>query len=927
MAALFGSNTMTLKELEILGFKSFADKTRISFSTSVSGVVGPNGCGKSNVLDSMKWVLGEKSVKTMRGEKMEDVIFAGTATRKAANFAQVSLTFDNRLRFLNLDTDDVKVGRRLYRDGQSQYFINDSRVALKEIEDLFRDTGVGKSSYSFMEQGRMDQILSSKPEDRRLIFEEAAGVSRFKAQREDAEKNLENTQLNLTRVQDIQRELERELKIKEEQAKKTAQYNSLKDKYKEHDLKIRYLMVKDANEKLEDLKEKLSRRHAEKEKIQQKLIQMQERLAALDDDERNLKEELHKKDTSSQVANEKILQLSNTIAEKETQKVSFSSQLSGLKERITQFEKRIKALKNEAAEQNQFTLKLDLKVSDIEKEIQRLQKRIDECAHEAAAADAELARLEKEKSEANKKLDEVHARQEETIRELLDSLKAEKSRWEKTAKNREQAFTEIELYCNETEASLNAILSSPDDHLPQMRADLQRLKDSKVFGKIAEKAHVLAEMSRGLYEILFEKGGVHSRKEELDEEITALEKLIDHADKETARLNAKKLALADETSVKKQEREKLLGDIKSLNVEINSIKAKEKDLAQQIDNEQSNMGFVKAQFTEIDRSVMQLAQEQKNLTREVEKLKSSIEKETQRIAGIERDIGKVEEKRKELVDTMRRESSKTDEVFQATNELEGKIGALNGTRDSLLQNIYNDYTLTWQELSGQFTSGKLQLADEKEKLTELQREISGLGQINQLAIEEHRHLKEMYDHQKTQVDDILKAQDDIKKVMEEIRLKSETLFRESFEQINHNFAEIFGKLFNGGQAKLELLDPENPLASGIEIEATPPGKRTKSMRLMSGGEKAMTAIALMFAIYMVRSSPFCVLDEIDAPLDEQNVGRFLTLLDEFAKNTQFILITHNKKTMGKAQVLYGVTMNEPGVSTLLSVELSKAATL
>ncbi|AFM11604.1 chromosome segregation SMC family protein [Turneriella parva] len=915
---------MLLKELEILGFKSFADKIKVSFSTSVSAVVGPNGCGKSNILDSLKWVLGEKSVKTMRGEKMEDVIFAGTSTRKPANFAQVSLTFDNRLRLLKIDTDDVKVGRRLYRDGQSQYFINDSRVALKEIEDLFRDTGIGKSSYSFMEQGRMDQILSSKPEDRRLIFEEAAGVSRFKAQREEAEKNLENTQLNLTRIQDIQRELERELKIKEAQAKKTAEYNSLMAKYKDHDLKIRYLMVRDSNDKLEDLKEKLSRRHGEKEKIQQKLIQMQERLAALDEDERTLKEELHKKDTSSQMANLQIAQLGQKIEEKETQKASFSSQLAGLKERIGKFEKRIKELKAEAAEQNQFTLKLDLKVSDIQKEIARLQKRIDECAEESAAADADLLRLEAEKAEATKKLNEVHARQEETIRELLDSLKAEKSRWEKTAKNREQAFTEIELYCNETSASLEAILAAPDDHLPQMRKDLQRVKDSRIFEKISEKAHLLAEMSRGLYEILFEKGGVHSRKEELDEEITALEKQIDLTTKESARLTARKLQLADETSANKQEREKLLGDIKSLNVEITSVKEKEKNLAGQIANEESNMGFVRAQFTEIDRSVVQLAQEQKNLTREVEKLKSSIEKETQRIAGIERDIQKAEEKRRELVQTMKNESGKTDEVFTAINELEGKIGALGGSRDILLQNIYNDYTLTWQELSAQFTSGKMQLADEKEKLTELQRGISALGQINQLAIEEHRHIKEMYDHQQTQVDDILRAQEDIKKVMAEIQAKSETLFRESFEQINHNFAEIFGKLFNGGQAKLDLLEPDRPLASGIEIEATPPGKKTKSMRLMSGGEKAMTAIALMFAIYMVRSSPFCVLDEIDAPLDEQNVGRFLTLLDEFARNTQFILITHNKKTMGKAQVLYGVTMNEPGVSTLLSVELSKA---
>jgi chromosome segregation protein len=915
---------MLLKELEILGFKSFADKIKVSFSNSVSGVVGPNGCGKSNILDSMKWVLGEKSVKTMRGEKMEDVIFAGTSTRKSANFAQVSLTFDNRIRLLKIDTDDVKVGRRLYRDGQSQYFINDSRVALKEIEDLFRDTGIGKSSYSFMEQGRMDQILSSKPEDRRLIFEEAAGISRFKAQREEAEKNLENTQLNLTRIQDIQRELERELKIKEAQAKKTAEYNALREKYKAHDLKIRYLMVRDANDKLDDLKEKLNRRHAEKEKIQQKLIQMQERLTTLDEDERALKEELHKKDVSSQVASEKIAQLTHAIAEKEERKTTLAAQLGGLKEQIVIFEKRIKELKKETTEQNQFTLQLDLKVSDIEKEITRLQARIEACAQESAAAELELQRLEKEKLATEKSLKEVHAKHEEAIRELLDSLKNEKTRWEKTAKNREQAYGDVEKLCNDTAGSLEKIIASPDTTSGEIIKEIRKLTESGVFKKISEKANVLAEMSRGLYEILFEQGGVHSRKEELDEEISLLDRTLENAIKEQYRLQEKKQQLSEESASHKQEREKLLGDVKSLNVQISSVKEKEKNLTGQISNEEANMGFLRAQFTEIDRSLVQLSQEQKNLTREVEKLRSSIEKESQRIAGIERDIQKVEDKRRELADTMKRESSKTDEVFTATNELEGKIGQFSGGRDTLLQNIYNDYGLSWQEVSTQFTSGKLQLADEKDKLTELQRAISSLGQINQLAIEEHRHIKEMYDHQQNQVDDILKARADIEKVMLEIQQKSETLFRESFEQINHNFAELFGKLFNGGQAKLDLLDPEKPLSSGIEIEATPPGKRQKSMRLLSGGEKALTAIALMFALYMVRSSPFCVLDEIDAPLDEQNVGRFLTLLDDFAKNTQFILITHNKKTMSKANVLYGVTMNEPGVSTLLSVELTKA---
>ncbi|HRP68494.1 MAG TPA: AAA family ATPase, partial [Turneriella sp.] len=858
---------MLLKELEILGFKSFADKTKITFSTSVSGVVGPNGCGKSNVLDAMKWVLGEKSVKTMRGEKMEDVIFTGTSTRKAANFAQVSLTFDNRIRLLKIDTDDVKVGRRLYRDGQSQYFINDSRVALKEIEDLFRDTGIGKSSYSFMEQGRMDQILSSKPEDRRLIFEEAAGISRFKAQREEAEKNLQSTQLNLTRVEDIQRSLGRELKSIAEQAKKTTEYNALMEKFKHHDLKIRYLMVKDANTKIDDLKEKLSRRHAEKEKIQQKLIQMQERLTTLDEDERRLKEELHKKDVSSQVATEKIAQLSRTLETHESQKNTLQSQLKGLKEQLTRLEKRIKELKNEAAQQNQFTLKLDLKVSDIEKEIERLDSRLIACADEAKKADSELSRLAKERANSEKKLQQVNARQQETVHELLVSLKNEKARWEKTAQNRDAAFSEIEKLCAEMAANLSALAGGNYPDTAALQNEIQKISDSGKLKSITTNAHLLSEMSRGLHEILFEKGGVHSRKEELDEEIAALEKQIADAIKEEKNLSDTKQRLAEEVAAKRQEREKFIGEINSLNIQKINIKEKEENLSQQIKNEETNMHFVRAQFTEVDRSVIQLTQDQKNLVREIEKLKSGIEKESQRIQGIEKDIQKVDEKRRELIETMKRESSKTDEVFVAVSELEGKIGTMSGARDLSLQNIYNDYALSWQELSEKFISGKLVVADEKEKLAELQRAISALGQINQLAIEQHRHVQEMYDHQQAQVDDIMKARADIEKVMADIQQKSEALFRESFEQINNNFANIFGRLFNGGHAQLELLEPDKPLTSGIEIEATPPNKKTKSMRLMSGGEKTMTAIALMFAIYMVRSAPFCVLDEIDAPLD------------------------------------------------------------
>ncbi|MCS6972205.1 MAG: AAA family ATPase, partial [Leptospiraceae bacterium] len=679
-----------LKELEIFGFKSFAEKTRFTFSSAISGIVGPNGCGKSNVLDSIKWVLGEKSVRTMRGEKMEDVIFAGTATRRPANFAQVSLTLDNRFRLLRIDSDEVKITRRLYRDGQSQYFINDSRVTLREIEDLLRDTGIGKSSYSFMEQGRMDLILSSRPEDRRLIFEEAAGISRFKAQREEAEKNLEQAQLNLTRIQDIQRELERELRLKEAQAKKTAEYNALVEKYREHDLRIRYLQLRDAEEKLTELRTKLARRHAEKEKIQQRNIRMQEQLAQLDENERQLKEELHRKDLTSQLAGEKIGQFNAAIAEKEERKSVLESQLATLREQLARVERRIRELKKEAAEKNQLRLGLDSQVSETQKEITNLEKRIAAAEEGIRKAAQQIHKHESEKSALEQALTGLRQEHSEAIRELLQSLKNEKVRWEKTAKERENAFTEIELYCNEVNANLNALLHYPDHELPQLRQELKRLLESAVHTRIVEKARFLAELSRGLYEILFEKGGVHARKEELDEKISRCEEAIRVADHAIAAALRQKQELTAEIANIREQREKLFGELKSLNVQIHSTREKEQDIAGQLANEENNLTFLRRQYMETERLLLQLGQEQKNLAKEVEKLRTSMEKENQRIAGIERDIRRLEEKRREIANTLKAESSRTDEVFTAINELEGKIGTITGMRETLLQAIYND---------------------------------------------------------------------------------------------------------------------------------------------------------------------------------------------------------------------------------------------
>ena len=297
---------MVLKELEISGFKSFANKTVIRFEHAVTAVVGPNGCGKSNILDAVKWVLGERSVKAIRGENKEDVIFSGTDQRKAVNYAEVQITFDNRQRLFSLDRDEVKIGRRLYRDGQNQYLLSDQRVTLKEIENLLMDTGVGKSSYSFMEQGRMDMILSSKPEDRRSIFEEAAGISRFKSQRQEAERNLENARVNMTRVEDILRELERELKIKTAQAEKTKKYNTLKESMQKHDLKIRLLTIEELGNQLKEKDQKLKKRLAQQEKLRQKSIQTEDKIQQSHAQQQQIQEQLHQKNITNQVSREKL---------------------------------------------------------------------------------------------------------------------------------------------------------------------------------------------------------------------------------------------------------------------------------------------------------------------------------------------------------------------------------------------------------------------------------------------------------------------------------------------------------------------------------------------------------------------------------------------------------------------------------------------
>lgn len=918
---------MVLKEIEINGFKSFANKTTIRLEHPLTAIVGPNGCGKSNILDALKWVLGEKSVRSIRGEKMEDVIFSGTDTKKALNYAEVIITLKNEGRFLPIDSDLVKIGRRLYRDGQSQYFLNDNRVSRKEIETLLLDTGLGKSAYSFMEQGRMDMILSSKPEERRYIFEEAAGISRFKAQKEEAEKNLESTQHNITRLQDILHELERELKLKQSQAEKTKKYNLLREKQKEHDLRIRYYTLKEIDEKKEHLQKKLQNKMAQIEKAKQKILLLEQQIHKIEEEQNNLRTELHQKDLGNQISRERISQEEKKIKDLENQRDSLEKQKKELVEQIKRIEKRLNDLKREYSHQNQLTLELNIRLEDAEKNLEDLKKKSQIVEKELLENTKAKEKLKQEYKNLQLALKEKREKMELVIQDLLNSLQKESLLWQEKEQqfiHKKQNLSEkLKKFIENLKREYEKHAKSPEKFYLEFPKILQNFPLSDFLADLQN----LTQIPASLRHTLFEKGGIHSQKQELSQAIEDIEKKLLILENSENQIIEKMNSLEKEKEEIRINHENLMRDIQSFQVQRKGYVERERDLKVQLENEEKSYNYFIQQYQKLEKQILALVEEEKKSLAGIENLKSNISQELSRMENLEKKIYKLEEKKREIQENMKLESEKNNQLFGEINEMEVQLGTLLGSREVMLQDIYNDYNLTFLELEEKIKNAKITLQEEKNKILDLKREIEALGPINPLALEELEAIEKLYKNNQEQLKDILKAKEDILQVLGDIEKKSEKLFLESFAQIENNFRQVFRRLFNGGDARLTLLEPEKPLYSGIEIQAQPPGKRPKSLRLLSGGEKALTAIALMFAIYMVRSSPVCILDEIDAPLDDHNVGRFLKLLDDFKDKTQFILITHNKKTMAHADAIFGVTMEDPGISKILSVELKKVTTL
>ncbi len=896
--------------MNIIGFKTFADETDLIFDPGFTAVVGPNGSGKSNIVDAIRWVLGEKSAKGLRGEKMDDVIFHGSETRDPAGFSEVSIHLDNSNKIFHIDFPTVKITRRLYPDLTNEYYINNSRSLRKDVEKLLMDTGVGKSSYSIMEQGKVDQILNSKPEDRRAIFDEAAGISRFKQDRIDTEKKLQYTSQNLLRISDIMSTMERELETKEKQAKRAEKYFGLKNDLTDVDKNLRYL-------KWKSLKNR-------QKKVEIELLEVSEKnqsiMKKMNDDARLLES-----------FEEKKYEMERKIADIDRKLLDFLSQKEILREKIEknksiilEFDKRVVeesySLENDLQKKEKYDgekLSLEESLDQVLNGLEDTEKNIQILKNRKQNLETELESLRKDSTQNEefiKENDKNFFGLREELKDIIFSLINQIEERKKEYSQLEEKRKDMKFYLlSGIDEFLNSIQSGSSDSITE-----NKLMEYKVF------LQNFIEIEDVFRDIIFDKDGMLSKKEGLDSKI---EELIQYNDSLTEKIreNGKNI---DDLYVRINEIKEEIVKLEKYILEMNS---KKESLGEQ---KKSITGFLNDTESRIQSSkhtIESINNRKKGFEDEVLLLEEKIESSYTEFLKISKILESEKIELKEILSKileLKNSSGRDQEEFKSLlpliSDLERKSSVLKTQLDSFSEELYNDYSMTDLELESEKQNSTFKQDAEESKLREIKSEIQLLGSINPLAIDEYQSIKEVYEHHRSQKEDIEKSKNDIEGVLKNINLESEKIFLEIFELIRINFQETFSTLFNGGRAMIELTDRNDLLNSGIEIIAEPPGKHVQNLKLLSGGEKSMTVIALLFAIYMVRPSPFCFLDEIDAALDEVNKTRFCQILDKFKDKSQFIVVTHAPPTISRANTIFGVTSEEPGVSKVVSLKMEEA---
>lgn len=926
---------MFLKSLEIFGFKSFADRTHINFADGITALLGPNGCGKSNVVDAIKWVLAENRSKNLRAESMEDVIFNGTETRPALSMAEVTLTIANENGLLPLEDSEIAIKRRLYRNGENEYFINSNQVGASSIRKLFMDTGVGKAAYSVMEQGKIDQILSSKPEDRRYLFEEAAGISRSKAEVADAERELEKTRANLAQIDIGLAETKRSYETLKVQAEKTAKYRKLQDEKFECELDIQLLKLKDFTQN--KARHEQNRKEAE-EKRNSAANEIEEILNTLQVNTDKVKELQEQVNTKQQL----VIKISAEQTGKKAMARQLHEHQSQMKEKIGQIENRIKNIEERIDEYNEEIDSQNAELHEKHKQLSDINKNVENFSENIRQSSSQIEEnlrlintnsgkinnLDSERVELQKQLTSIT---EDIVTELDAKLKdaGYSSTSNKKAKEAlDTALEKIKIYAN-GRANIFKDFSSLPSHSEKDSAQM----GSDAVVAFTEILRMLEELSQSISEYtkttpqfiddFLSPEGIITKKRGIDSSIQQNLSTIDSIKDESAELNSKNNALNKKIDEYKDTLSKLRINQAQMAQQITSceqqISTLRKTLASEETSlrEQQNELFEEnkrreeneEQLQETEESIAELEAQGQKITAELNDLDKQISECNSQVSGKQNALQKKQEERNKYQSQLEKFSVG---IAQYDTEIR-----------NVKQNFQENFSRDLMEFEERMYTITTPVPALKEKLSQVKQKIQELGTPNLMAIEQFAEEKERYERQQANYNDTQKTLENLVRVSEEIRTKSSEMFLDTYNKIRKNFHNMFRRLMNGGRAELRLVDPANVLSSGVEILAQPPGKKLVNISLLSGGEKTMTAVALLFATYQVRPSPFCLLDEIDAALDDKNVASFVSTLRAFGNISQYIVITHNRKTVMGASTMLGVTMEESGITKVLQVRLDE----
>ncbi len=918
-----------LKSLEIYGFKSFADKVKLDFSSGITSLLGPNGCGKSNIVDAIKWVLGEQSTKTLRAGRMEDVIFNGTDSRKPLQVAEVTLVLSNEEGHLPIEGSEVELKRRIFRSGESEYYLNRNRVLLRNIRELFFDTGVGKSAYSIMEQGKIDQILSSRPEDRRYIFEEAAGISRFKAESQEAERKLLRTDENIVQVETVLKEVKRSYETKKNQASKAASYRSLKREQFALEVDVQlstlqsYMLLKEKRiEERAQADRDFEAKRADLSGFDETIGMLQEKMRGHGADRIYIQTEIERLNESNKGKADKLQLLSTRLqdflVQKERSQVAAESILERIERDRTQNDERRSDMIS--AEEAQERLRGEIAKS--ERVVEQTRSTITRQNDEIAGLEAENVSLEGE-------IDELAT----VIKELGDVIVIQLE-----GKLKESGYNLKRK--GEARASLFAAIEALKRAIEEQQHFLSRLKETELSSEdlLEREISFHQNTSAAVARIGELVGGYEAMLPTFIDDLIAPEGIISEksrSDERMGELRRRTVANRERVRTLREDNELLTGDLEQMVALISDQRVALNQLEAQREASRQMMAQLQRSITEQEYqykdalSQAQGAEEKIWETQEdIRSVEIEVEETRERIAMHNDDLAALITVIDSLNDEIQQKIGQKGTRYEELQDLRTEREKLALHIQQLDENIAGIFTKFFDEYGKSLKEYENRLSEEIEelpilraRLDDVRRQLNGMGYINQMAEEEFAEVKEQHDFLTKQLDDLMKAKADLSEVVTKIKTESEELFLSSYRQISQNFQAMFRRLFGGGRAELSLSDPENVLESGIDILAQPPGKKLTHLTLLSGGERSMTAVALLFATYQVKPSPFCVLDEIDAALDDRNIGYFLAVLEEFAQKSQFIIITHNKHTVMGSQTLLGVTQMEPGVSTMVSYKI------